>query len=106
MKTEYQIYMDYKKTMQQAELLSRTGKELIRAADQTAAGIFSGTGSAWKGTTAQLFIRKGKALRQRIRHSGNELCGAADVIRRTASNLYRAEMQALAIARTRNTETT
>ena len=97
--------MDYKKTLQQADHLSRAGKDLIRAADQTAAGIFSGTGSAWKGTSAGIFSSKGKSLRQKIRRSGNDLCGAADVIRRTASNLYRAEMQALAIARTRNRET-
>ena len=102
MKTEYQIYMDYKKTLQQAEHLARIGKELTRAADQTAAGILSASGSAWKGEAAGRFRLKGKNLQKKIRRSGTELCGAADVIRRTAANLYRAEMQALEIARTRN----
>ena len=99
MKTEASIYLDYQRTMNQADRLSEIASRLntISSLDlQNCLGQISGH---WEGENAAAYINKGRIVSEKINKTSTELRKAADTIRKMAANTYNAEMRALAIAK-------
>ena len=98
MKSEYQIYMDFRRANQVAEDLRGIARSTRNAADQDLQGALSRIQSNWEGENAEAFQAKGKRLRNQVDQLAQDVDRSANAIERIAQNTYNAEMRAVQIA--------
>ncbi len=98
------IEINFKNACDQASQLEQLAQELSRIADSQLSGTLQSVSGSWKGDSAGLFLQKGNSLITQINASAQALRNAASSIRTIARNTYNAEIQALELARIRETE--
>lgn len=101
MKSSSTIAMDFQKAKKQAEQLEEIAREMRQLANNDLEGSLQCLSEAWRGEAAELYCRKGEALREKILDSASKLEQQAGVIRSTAKRTYDAEMAAHNLAKTR-----
>ena len=102
MKSEHTIYMDYQKTMSQAEELYQLAAKIKNIKNKDLAGVWSGVSAAWKGENANKYLQKGKKVEKTILSTSSELERTASSLKTIAKRTYKAEMEALQLARSAN----
>ncbi len=102
MRTRTEIRMNFKQTLQQADMLDRVGDKLDRLADRTLEDSMQMLAVAWKGENASAFLNKENRLKGNIKETGGAIHEIAEDIRRIARRVYEAEMEALRIAESRH----
>lgn len=100
-KSAFEIRMDYRNAVSQAESLSEIAKELKATADSGLSDCMSEISGSWTGSNADGYIKKCDLLREKILHSSDKLQRTAEAIRKIAKNTYDMEMRALEIMKTR-----
>ena len=102
MKTEVQIYLDYKSATYQADQIEETGKRLAGLSSGQIPSLAENLSSAWKGENAELFLEQLRTLADRGKSLSDQIIHMAAVMRKTAKNIYDAEMKSLETARRRD----
>ncbi len=102
MKTEYEIYMNYQMTRQQADVLCGIAAAIRQSSGEMLAAGLAALKENWTGDAGALFQQKGQCLSDSVLASAEAAEQTASVMRESAENLYEAEMYALEIARSRN----
>lgn len=95
------IILDYRRTIEQAERLDELAKQIELIADQTMENALKNISVGWRGEKSEQYIRKGRKLEQQIYRRAKSLREAAEVLRKTAWNTYRAEMLSVEIIKKR-----
>ena len=99
MKTEAMIYLDYQKTMREADQLKAIASRLKTLSSSDLENCLGQVSSHWEGDNARAYVTKGRTVSEKITKTAAQLDRAADTIRIMAKNTYDAEMRALQIAR-------
>ena len=102
MASKYEIEMDFKAALRQADKIDNIASKLSRTANSDYQNTLQGISSAWKGDNANIYINKSSVLVGRMSNTASRLNEAADTIRRIAKNIYDAEMRAWEIAQRRD----
>lgn len=98
MKSEYQIYMDFKRANDVADELRSIARSTRGAANQDLQGALSRIRSSWEGENSDAFQMKGERLRQQVEQLAQDVDRIAAAIEQIATNTYQAEMRAVQIA--------
>ncbi|MDO4648605.1 MAG: hypothetical protein Q4B26_08130 [Eubacteriales bacterium] len=101
MQTEYEIYLDYQRSIGRADGLlvisskvaSRIQSEITSCRNQLAGG--------WTGNSAGDFLLKLNSLEEKGKNLAQRIAQIAEMQKTVAWNIYEAELNALAIARQR-----
>ena len=93
-KSLYQIQMDYKNVVRQADSLMEIANELKRTANSGLQDCISQISGNWTGANATAYIGKCNSLQKKILQSAAKLQRTAEVIKKVAKNTYDAEMRA------------
>lgn len=97
-KTLATILMDYTNAKQQASKLEDTAARLRRLANSDLEGSLNNINAAWTGDSANLYMQKGRALKEQILRTASQLDSVAATIRQTALNTYNADKMAAELA--------
>ena len=96
-KTAFSIYMDYKKTMNQANELERVARDLKSLANSNFQSSISRLNSNWTGEAASAYIKKANKLKSDMENSANSISKTSSALKTIAITTYKAEMAALAL---------
>lgn len=99
MKSEYSLYMDFKKARLQAEELSSLATELRKIGNDDLNDSLARISTFWTGENATRFIGKGNQVKGKILKVADQLDSAASAIKTIARQTYEAEMRALQLAK-------
>ena len=99
MKTEYEIYMDFRKAVNQANRLRAIANNMSSLANDSMGGILNSIRSSWSGENADAFVYKGQNIQNRINSTANDLHKVANAIITIATRTRDAELAAIAIAK-------
>lgn len=99
--SEGMIFFNFNHAMQQAKELDEIAANLSNLASSDFEGTMQNISMNWIGENARKYLSKGEQLRSDMCSTAGSLRGVASEIRIVAKRVYDAEMQALAIARTR-----
>ena len=97
-KTMATILMDYTNAKQQAAKLEDAAARLKRLANSDLEGALNNIGAAWSGDSANLYLQKGRNLKDQILRTAAQIENAAAAIRTTAQNTYNADKAAADLA--------
>lgn len=100
-KSAFEIQMDYRNAIKQADSLSEIARELKVTADSGLQECVSEISGSWTGDNASNYIKKCNLLKEKIVYSSDKLQKTASAIRKIAKNTYDMEMRALEIMRRR-----
>ena len=98
MKSKYQIELDYKASINQAQKLENIAKNIKNMSSNDLEACMNQVKANWESTNATAFITKGRTLQQQIAATAKELDKTAKTIRSIAERTKRAEMEAVRIA--------
>lgn len=96
-KSAFEIQMDYRNAIKQADSLSEIARELKANADSDLQECIAEISGNWTGDNASDYVKKCNLLKEKIVHSSDKLLKTANAIRRIAKNTYDMEMRALEI---------
>lgn len=99
--TKASIAMDYTKAKRQADQIDTIANNLTRLSNNDFASSMQNISANWKGENASGYLRKGAILQGDISQTAKNLHAIASDLRSAALRIYKAEMQALAIAQER-----
>ena len=99
MKTAVQIQIDFDRTMQCADDLSTLARKLDALAGQKMENTLRTVARSWTGEASLQYQGKGRELEGKIRNSSAQLEKIAETLRTSARMTYRAEQEALRLAR-------
>ncbi len=99
MKTEAMIYLDYQKTLREADQLKAIASRLKGLSSSELENCLGQVSSHWEGENSRAYVAKGRTVSAKITKTASQLEQAAETIRTMAKNTYNAEMRALQIAR-------
>ncbi len=102
MKSKYQIELDYKAAINQAQKLETIASNIKNMSSNDLETCMTQIKAKWESTNATTFINKGRTLQQQISETAKELEKTAKTIRSIAERTRRAEMEALRIAMIRS----
>ena len=100
-KTALSIYLDYQKSIRQAELLEDAART-IKSEKTDLHSCRSSISSAWEGDNATIYLNKVKIVENDLDRLAKSLKNTANVIRKIAKQTYDAEQHALKLAEKRN----
>ena len=80
MKSEYQIYMDFKRANDVADELRSIARSTRGAANQDLQGALSRIRSSWEGENSDAFQMKGERLRQQVEQLAEQADKAAKLL--------------------------
>ena len=100
-RSKTEIDIEFKKAIEQADELEELSCRLCNIGNIKLEGTLTLLTNAWKGQNASDYIRKTGALKDRLYDSAEILKDTAEMIRRTASVIYAAEMAAVNICAVR-----
>lgn len=100
-KSSYEIRMNYKRAVAQANSLEQIAADMRNSADKDLQECISEISCNWAGNNANAYMAKCQRLSESVKRTAENLKKTADTIRRIAKNTYTAEMRALELARTR-----
>lgn len=93
-----EILVDFQKVINQANQMEELAGELRRECEGNLAEALNVVSSAWTGTAAQKYLRKGNRFQEEMIRSANDLARTAEVMREIAQVLYAAEQAAIHLA--------
>lgn len=101
METEHQIYLNYQEALRSAGKIEEIAEVLQNCGENTFSGICEDIRANWHGENAQLYLSGSDIIVKRNREIVRKMNNIAGVIRKTAENVYRADMEALRISNER-----
>lgn len=101
MKTEYQLYLDYRRAKGAVAELRAIARDARRTADQEFSTALKSVGQSWDGESAEEFVSKGRKLRDKMYQEAANIERIATTAESMAQATYQAEMRAVRIARER-----
>lgn len=101
MATRASIEFDFRKAIEQAKKLEEVADSLSTLSNSKMQSTLQSISTNWKGENAAAYIAKGNTLSEQITDSAGDLLAIANRIRTVAERVYRAELEALAIAEMR-----
>ena len=101
MKTEYEIYMDFRRAREQANELRVIANRMEHLSDAELGGTLRSIQQNWSGENAQKFNGKGVTLQRKINVTAADLRKVAATIDSIATRTYNNELNAVRIAKTR-----
>ncbi|MCR5604138.1 MAG: hypothetical protein K6G27_10620 [Lachnospiraceae bacterium] len=99
--TKTEIDIEFKKAMEQADELEELSCTLCNISNIKIERALTLLTRSWKGQNAMDYLKNTKVLKDRLFDSAEILKDTAEMIRRTASVIYTAEMAAVSICNTR-----
>lgn len=99
-KTSYSIYLDYKKSMKDAEQIEQAARRIMKETSNIL-DCHSAVASAWKGENADILKRKLLKLESKLSTISKQLQKSAKTVRTIAESTYRSEQAALEMAKNR-----
>ena len=102
MKSKYQIELDFKASINQAQKLENIASNIKKMSENDLEACMNQVKANWESTNATTFINKGRTLQQQISATAKELKKTAKTIRGIAETTKRAEMEAIRIATLRS----
>lgn len=100
-KGAFEIQMDYRMAVQQAESLREIARELQNLGNQNMQDCMAEISGNWKGNNSNEYISKCSLLKGNVIKTADKLERIANTIQRIAKNTYDAEMESLRLALTR-----
>ena len=100
-KSGFEIRMDYKNAIRQADSLTEVARELRRTADNDLQYCVAEISNNWTGDNSTAYVNKCNMLKSNILKTADRLEKTAVTIRKIAKNTYDAEMKALQLATVR-----
>ncbi|MCR5421858.1 MAG: hypothetical protein K6E98_12745 [Lachnospiraceae bacterium] len=97
MRSKTEIDIEFKRAMEQAEELEELSVLLCNICNVKFDGTLSLLSKSWQGQNAVDYVKKTGKLKNNIYNSAEILKDTADMIRRTASLIYSAEMAAVSL---------
>ena len=98
MKTQYQIYMDFRAAKEQASKLRGIATSMETLADDSMADTLRSIQEAWTGENADKFLAKCTDEQRKIVETAGKLRNVADAIDTIAQRTYDAETAAIQLA--------
>lgn len=92
-----QIWMNYQRTIQQADALDRLAAQMKNISSQEIEACMQGLAAAWAGEYGELYCRKGNRLNAIILQRSQKLSEAAKILRNNAEKMYHAERSAICL---------
>lgn len=102
MSQESVILFNYQNAMKQAKELKGISSKLKKLSDSQFDDTINKIDRSWDGESSTKFVQKGKKLKGKMDDSAKDLESIAGTIETIATNIYKAEMEALRIAKTRS----
>lgn len=99
MKSSQEIIFDYQNAMTQAKRLDELAESIERQVAGRMDDSVQSIHAAWKGDTSVRYLNKAQTLKDKIKKTSHTLRDMAGDIRRIATALYNAEMEAIRIAK-------
>lgn len=98
MKTQYQIYMDFRAAKEQAGKLRGIASSMETLANDSMADTLRSIQDAWTGENSEKFLVKCTAEQNKIIETAGKLRKVADAIDTIAQRTYEAETAAIQLA--------
>ncbi|WP_026517599.1 hypothetical protein [Butyrivibrio sp. MC2021] len=98
MKTEAQIYMDFKRAQAQADRLRQIASNMDNVAEDEMAGAISKVRSDWTGENADTYTSKADKEKTKVIKTAADVRRVADTIEAMAARIMQAELDAIRIA--------
>ena len=98
MKTEYEIYMDFKLAMEQVNKLRTISGEVKSIGSEEIGGTISSVETNWTGENSSSYVTKSKKVETKVVNTGGDLGKVAETIEAIAERIRNAELEALRIA--------
>ena len=92
-----QIWINYQKTLQQAEKLEKLAVQMRELSTKEIGENLQEIDAAWNGESGEIYCQKGRRINSIIYQRSKKLSEAARVLRNNAAKLYRAEQAAINI---------
>ena len=102
MKSEYEIYMDFRRAERVVEELRSIARESKECADMDLQAALGTVEGCWAGENSQAFLRKGASLQRKVESTADDIGKIADAIDGIARRTYQAETEAARIAKQRD----
>ena len=102
MRTEYEIYMDFRKANEQVRLLRAIANRMNSLANEDLDKTLGSIRSDWTGDNAEKFDKKGKTVKGKINATAGTIITIANTIESIARRTYDTEIEAIRIAGTKN----
>lgn len=101
-RSDSEIRYDYQKAKEYADKLSELANEIKQIANGTYENTLNEISANWQGDSSNVFRNKAAKVKNDMLKTANDIDKAAEKILATALSLYKAEMQAKAIAEKRD----
>ena len=99
MKTEYDIYMNFKKAETQVNKLKDIAQNMRLLANDDIEGTIGRIRSNWSGENSEAFLAKAQVVENKIAETANDIQRVADTIMSNAERTMRTELAAIGVAR-------
>ncbi|MGN0290471.1 MAG: WXG100 family type VII secretion target [Lachnospiraceae bacterium] len=101
-KTLYTIKMDFNKAKNQADQLENIAKNIQSLANNKLEDCLNGVKANWKGDNANSYVKKGVKVENNLKSVADSLMKVSSTMRQMADNTYKAEKEALELAKKRS----
>lgn len=99
MKSEHEIYLNFRKANNLVSELRSIARDTRRMASGEFQGALNQADRAWNGENSEEFLRKGLKIKSNLQTMADDVDKIANTIEQIADNTYRAEMRAVRIAK-------
>ena len=99
MRTEYEVYMDFDRAMEQVGKLRQIAKDVDAIGNDDVGGTKKSIQKDWTGDNSVAYIEKVEIVEGKIIDTGKDIIRIADAVETIAINTRDAELEAIAIAR-------
>ena len=96
------IEFDFQKASSQADQLEELAKRMKQLAAVDYSNTMQELSYSWKGTSADIYMRKAGRLEDKMKQTANELQQTAASLRMAAEKVKKAELKAEELAKQRN----
>ncbi|SCY71341.1 Proteins of 100 residues with WXG [Lachnospiraceae bacterium XBB2008] len=98
MKTEYEIYMNFKKAEAQVNKLRNIAQGMRSLANDDIEGTIGRIRTNWSGENSEAFLAKAQIIENKIGETANDIQRVADAIMSNAERTMRTELAAIGVA--------
>lgn len=99
MKTEYEIYMNFKKAEAEANKLRSIARSMKSLADDDFEGTLGRIKNNWTGENSDAFVAKARVVKDKISDTSTDIQRVADTIISIAERTRKAELDAINVAK-------
>ena len=98
MKTQYEIYMDFRAAIDQVQELRSIASSMESISNDQLQGTLNSVARNWQGENAEAYLTKAQGVRNKILLTAADIRKVADTIEEIAQRTYDAEIRAIEIA--------